>query len=461
MKINFKSAYRRYYFLAAILAIAVVVGFGISIYRKVNFSTLTEKEQFSNRLIHQWYQLFLEADRFTDGYKGPVSARTFAYISLAGYETAIPAYKEVYNSLQNKLQQHWPEWMNSQVLDVPSALNACYHALFQKFYISAPDRVTKKEFQIYNDLETILRKSVPSDLYLDSHDFGLAVANAIYEYSSTDTIGHQAYFHNYDPHYVPDSGIGKWTVSEDHPMPALLPHWGKARCFVIKNGDVIAKPLPEYSYNAKSQFYTEALEVMTVGSPLSAENRWIAEFWSDDHDGLTFSPSSRWISIAQQALQNEKSPPDKVLETFLKVSLALNDGGVACWNSKYIYNIERPETYIRKVFDSKWEAHIPSPNFPSYPSGHSVFGAAAAEVLTVIFGANYAMDDKSHMDRDEFNGKPRHFKSFYEMAFENAFSRISLGVHFRMDCEEGLVMGFQIGKRVAELELRRQNLSNN
>lgn len=429
--------------------------------RKVNSSELTEKERLANEVIHQWYDMFLEADRYTDGYTGPVSARTFAYISLAAYEAALPAHREVYNSLQNFLQlDTLPQWPIQKNYDVPSALNACYHALFQKFYIGAPERVLTKEFQMYQTLGAMLAKTNSYEMYTESMDYGLTMANAIYNYSSTDSIGHQAYFHNYDPHYIPEEGLGKWVVSEEHPMPALLPHWGKARCFAIKNGEIIAKPLPEYDYSAKSQFYTEALEVMTVGSPLSAENKWIAEFWSDDHDGLTFSPSSRWISIAKQALQKENATPEKVLETYLKVSFALNDAGVACWNSKYLYNIERPETYIRKVFDPKWEPHAHSPNFPSYPSGHSVFGAAAAEVLTDLLGTNFAIDDKSHLGRDEFNGKPRHFKSFYEMAFENAFSRISLGVHFRMDCEEGLVMGFQIGKRVSELQLKRQNLSN-
>jgi hypothetical protein len=41
---------------------------------------------------------------------------------------------------------------------------------------------------------------------------------------------------------------------------------------------------------------------------------------------------------------------------------------------------------------------------------------------------------------------PRSFKSFNEMSKENAYSRIPLGVHYRMDCEEG----FRIGKIVGQ-----------
>jgi hypothetical protein len=37
------------------------------------------------------------------------------------------------------------------------------------------------------------------------------------------------------------------------------------------------------------------------------------------------------------------------------------------------------------------------------------------------------------------------------MAVENAYARIPIGVHFRMDCDEGLRMGLLAGQRVLEL----------
>jgi membrane-associated phospholipid phosphatase len=114
-------------------------------------------------------------------------------------------------------------------------------------------------------------------------------------------------------------------------------------------------------------------------------------------------------------------------------------------------------SYIRRVIDPSYT--IPwlpfTPSFPAYPSGHSTFGAAGAEVLTDIFGDNYAMVDHCHEKRTEFNGKPRPFDSFYDMAQENAFSRIPLGVHFRMDAEEGLRLGYLCGRRVNELPFKK------
>ena len=67
--------------------------------------------------------------------------------------------------------------------------------------------------------------------------------------------------------------------------------------------------------------------------------------------------------------------------------------------------------------------------------------------------------DRSHEGRTEFRGTPRTFDSLSEMAEENAFSRIPLGVHIRMDCTEGLRLGYEISDAVNDLNLGRRNPS--
>jgi hypothetical protein len=65
------------------------------------------------------------------------------------------------------------------------------------------------------------------------------------------------------------------------------------------------------------------------------------------------------------------------------------------------------------------------------------------------------MTDRCHENRVEFAGIPRAFGSFYEMAYENAISRIPLGVHYRMDCEEGVRFGTVIGRKTNELPWKK------
>ncbi|MEL6988281.1 MAG: hypothetical protein AAGK97_10665 [Bacteroidota bacterium] len=50
---------------------------------------------------------------------------------------------------------------------------------------------------------------------------------------------------------------------------------------------------------------------------------------------------------------------------------------------------------------------------------------------------------------------PRTFTSFDQMAEENAYSRMPLGVHVKMDSDEGLRLGYEIADAVNALKLAK------
>jgi hypothetical protein len=52
-------------------------------------------------------------------------------------------------------------------------------------------------------------------------------------------------------------------------------------------------------------------------------------------------------------------------------------------------------------------------------------GAAGAEALASIFGYSYAMTDRCHEKRTEFEGTPRSFPSFEEMALRKCLVKSS------------------------------------
>jgi hypothetical protein len=79
---------------------------------------------------------------------------------------------------------------------------------------------------------------------------------------------------------------------------------------------------------------------------------------------------------------------------------------------------------------------IPTPNFPTYTSGHSTISAAAAVVLGEAFPA----------ERD----------FFVQQSLEAAMSRLYGGIHFRHDNEEGTRIGTTIGELVVE-QMREGN----
>jgi membrane-associated phospholipid phosphatase len=202
--------------------------------------------------------------------------------------------------------------------------------------------------------------------------------------------------------------------------------------------------------------YIEAIEIYSL-YPLSYEDAWIAEFWGDDIFELTCEPAGRWISVANQAAQLYQINLETAVELYAKLGMALCDGGIITWHNKYEYNVLRPSDYIQHVIDPNWQSHLLTlhdcinPPFPAYPSGHATFGAAAAGIFNSFFGYQVSFTDYSHADRQEFNGTPRSFSSWNQMADENAYSRLPLGVHFQMDADAGLSIGYQAAYRVNNL----------
>ena len=111
-------------------------------------------------------------------------------------------------------------------------------------------------------------------------------------------------------------------------------------------------------------------------------------------------------------------------------------------------------TVIQKFIDEDWSPILYTPNFPEYPSGHSVVSGSAATVLTEIFGENFAFTDSTEVP---YGMPPRSFNSFYEASNEAAISRMYGGIHFTPAIEFGKDQGRLVGKHVIEnLDLNKK-----
>ncbi len=440
-----------YLMLPGVVAITLLIGCLLDTWPGDLQLTSQFKTDSGLQVIQDWNRHALLAERHAEGFRVPVVARMYAYLGIAAFETA--AWKKSHTQSFNGLPAEWTKPSLPDSILLPVALNACYAAMMQHFFLNAPHVVQHDRTLIQSKWQKHFENPNDQALIESSIKWGEEVAKAVFTWSATDSLGHLSHLHNYDRSYVIPDGPGNWQPSADEPMPPLLPYWGQVRTFTTSVSEYPVQPKIPYSETKGSAYYTQVYELYALSSPLSYENKWIAEFWSDDHPGLTFSPAGRWISIALQVVDQSNPSVTTALETYLKIGIALSDAAVLCWHGKYQYLTERPEAFIRRVIDPNWVPLHAAPPFPGYPSGHSAMGAAVAEVLTDIYGRNYKMTDRSHKGREEFKSDPRSFSSFYEMARENAFSRLVLGVHIRSDCEEGLRLGGLIGKKVAEIPI--------
>jgi len=203
-------------------------------------------------------------------------------------------------------------------------------------------------------------------------------------------------------------------------------------------------------------FYAQALEVYDTGRHLTEEQRAIAAFWDCNPyvmnvQGHTMfatkkiTPGGHWMGIAGIAARKANASVLQTADTYVRTAMALADGFIAAWEEKFRSGVIRPESVINAYIDEKWAPLLQTPPFPEYPSGHSVISTSAAQVLTAIYGQNFAFVDSSEVPY----GMPvRSFASFDAAANEAAISRLYGGIHYRQAIEEGQRQGKRVGLNV-------------
>jgi hypothetical protein len=248
-------------------------------------------------------------------------------------------------------------------------------------------------------------------------------------------------------------------------MEGIEPHWNKIRPFVLDSAAMFA-PVPptKFSREKDSQFYKEMLEVYETGKKLSQEQKEIASFW-DCNPFVTnisghamyatkkISPGGHWINITKLASQQAKLDWIASIEAYTKVSIALMDAFISCWDEKWRSVLIRPETVINLYLDENWKPLLQTPPFPEYTSGHSVASHASAEVLTDLLGDNFAYTDSTEV---EYGLGIRQFKSFRLAAQEAAISRLYGGIHYMPAITNGSEQGKQVGQYVVKKLVMRK-----
>jgi len=432
----------------------------------IEYLPTTQSPAFrSNDVTWSWMEEYLTVERNLAGFRPAPTCRALAYIHMGGYETAIPGM-EHYRSLStviNGFPQIDLRYRIDQI-DWNIALNAYYERTFKFFLYGATPHDRQEMGTLGAEQLAVLSVGVPQGIVNTSIEWGQRVADAIITYSETDQEGASQVRIARPADYFPPAGDGFWIPTTPDYGKAMFPYWGKVRVFAATQGDLISlPPVATFSTDPNSNYYKEYLEVDNTVKNMTEDNHWIAEFWSDDLTGVTFSPPARIFAIANQIISAKNLNLEETLHLYCVMGIAINDAAVACWKSKYIYNTERPETYIRKYIDPDFTPILGeaigttglTPAFPGFPSGHSTFAGVSWRILEHFFGAQYEFTDRCHYGRTDFRGYPRTYFSFQQMAEENAYSRIPLGVHVRQDCVEGLRLGNTIALRALDLELAK------
>ena len=405
-------------------------------------------------VILAWYDLVLELVRHTPTYSPPVASRAFAYLGVATYEATASGRSDL-RSLAGQVNGLTPppQRETGKTYDEAIIVHSAVSLTTLNFFGNTGPTGERAMKAMIRKQEKELFDGVKPDVVERSRAHGAAIADHILAWSRNDggaVIENMGFPLTYalgegKSHWVPTSLIQQQQTP-------LLPDWGKNRTFAMPKGSSCPlSPPPEYSEEPGSQFYLEAKEVYDTSKTLTDEQRIIARFWSDD-PMMSPTPPGHWIFIALSLLSNEKADAARVADVLARLGIAIADGFIGCWDSKYQYDLLRPITYIRRVIDPKWNTLLITPPFPEYPSGHSSQSGAAATVMTKLFGETFAFVDSTH-ERDGI--APRKFGSFSEAAEEAAVSRLYGGIHFRAAIDRGLEQGNCIGAYAVALKTGR------
>jgi hypothetical protein len=278
---------------------------------------------------------------------------------------------------------------------------------------------------------------------------GIAAADAILALRTNDGFNDQT-------PYTPGTKPGDWQPTPTDFTPAFRPGLGRVAPFVIQRVEQFRAPPPPRMHSHK--YLRDYREVKTFGSANSTERPKdrtdVARFYEVTDALPIYFPAARQVSAVQQKNLSENA------RIFALLAMAIWDGAIACFDSKYHYNIWRPVTAIRAADtdgnpstnpDPAWQSLVFTPPFPSYPSGHATFGAAARRVLEHVFGTEgHAITLRNPVIPDVV----LHYGAFEQITDDIDDGRVYGGVHYRFDQEAGARQGERIGAHVLRHALR-------
>jgi VCBS repeat-containing protein len=374
--------------------------------------------------VRAWNQLTLDIIR-ADATTPAVATRAMAMESIAVLDTlaaidGTPAFMVGLDA---------PEGVSAGV-----AVAAAAHRVLSYLY---PSRTAPLNERLASDLATM-----PAGAARDaSVEFGRAVADAVIAIRDRD--GWNA-FATFDGGTEP----GEWRPTGPSFEVAQAPHWAALTPFTLQSGDQFRADGPPDFDSAE---YAAALnEVKSLGSATSAtrtaEQTQIARFWADGAGSYT--PPGHWNQIAAEIAAQQGYELGAAARILAMLNITLADSSIAAWDTKYAEGFWRPVTAIRladtdgnaaTAADAAWQPLLLTPPHPEYVSGHSTYSAAAATILTEIFGEMSFSTTSIGLP-----GVTRSFDSFLDAAQEAGRSRIYGGIHFEFSNQDGQGLGTDI-----------------
>ncbi|WP_461103425.1 vanadium-dependent haloperoxidase [Spirosoma koreense] len=359
----------------------------------------------------------------------PYSSRALAYLSVAQYDALVSAwyYKYLYNRVAPAKTDAAlkPLLPVSALPSYPSedAVVAAASVVILKAMFPGEVPYLDAKLAEHRNSRLWAGMNVESDLAA-GEALGNAVAAKIMARAKTDGMS-AANNQTVTAGMIQaakDRGLTEVWVSQEAPArPPMLPNFGTVSTWNFDKATLVKlRPGPPPALNSDS-YEKDITELRQINKSQTRDQARIANYWSDGAGSYT--PPGHWHRTAANAAHDAQYSEVRTARTLALVGTAMMDAAVGCWDAKYYYYYPRPQQFGVKT-------SVGLPNFPSYPSGHSTFSAAAATVLSGIF--------------------PDKTQDFQDEASEASVSRVYGLIHYRFDSNAGLDHGKKIGAYALE-----------
>jgi len=348
---------------------------------------------------YRWMQTALDQVN-RRGIGGPASTRALSLVAVAIYDGIIAAWK--YKYMYNRPR---PGAMDAQLnllvttVGSPSypsehavAAGAASTALAYLFPDSADQFRSMAEEAAHSRLYA--GASFPSDTN-QGLALGRAVGDLVVNWGKTD--GSDAQWNGVVP-----PGPGKWTGV--NPVAPLAGSW---RPWALNSASDLRLATPP-AYDSPEEATQLAAVKNLNRTPAIAHTAW---FWQP-------SFTTPWMDLLSRKLFEYRLDTDapRAARAYALLMTAQHDAILACWDTKYTYWAPRPVQV-----DPAIVTLFPTPNHPSFPSGHACAGGGMAAAMGYLF--------------------PDEQQSFVNMASDAGLSTFYAGVHFPLDVDAGLNLG--------------------
>ena len=365
----------------------------------------------------------------------PYAARALAYITAAQYDALVACwhYKTVYN-------RPAPYQVDAAVKalagkhNLPSypsegaVLAGVTAELMQLFF---PDEIANIQQKLeQQELSLIASGAAARSDVTAGEALGRQVADLFIARGRADNAGKAVGTPANWASYVTTAQANSqtpWFSLETPSRPPMLPLFGNVKGFLCDSATIVALRPGAPPSTSSADMNADVQAAYYTVTHATRDQMRIVQFWADGVG--TYTPPGHWNAIADGDFIPQNYSEIRWARNLALLNMAEMDAAISCWDIKYHYFNPRPTQ-----MDARIKTLTGIPNFPSYVSGHSMFSAAAATILSHIL--------------------PSRASAYMSMAQEAANSRVYAGIHYSIDCTAGFTVGQNVGNYAVQRAVR-------